>query len=394
MHGSEPVSGTWQQNSLPDDYRWWLGSALALGAAPHGGADFGEIFRVLKRLRGAPGDDSAWFRAWTDLGDVTFTFAEAVAGQERDLTAASAYLRACNYYQTGERFLIPKTSVSMDVYRKSIVAFGRYAELVSTPHIERVEVAYEGTTLPAYFVSAIGREAPHPAVVFFDGLDISKELQYLRGVEQLAMRGVSCLVVDGPGNGESIRFNGLTLRSDYDVAGTACLDYLEKRQDVISERIGVMGISLGGYFAPRCAALDKRFRACVAWGAIWDYGATWAERAKSNFQTELSVPFQHLAWVIGGETMDDALSRTSAFRLEETVADLECPFLIVHGREDAQVAHADAVSLYEAAMATDKTLISYDALTGGNEHCQVDSPTRAANDIFDWLASRLLVGER
>ena len=81
---------------------------------------------------------------------------------------------------------------------------------------------------------------------------------------------MACLIVDGPGNGESIRFRGMTARYDSNVAGSAAVDYLEKREDVDKDRIAVMGVSLGGYFAPRCAAFEKRFKACVAWGAIYD----------------------------------------------------------------------------------------------------------------------------
>ena len=45
-----------------------------------------------------------------------------------------------------------------------------------------------------------------PAMVFFDGLDVTKEIQYFKGVADLVARGIACLIVDGPGNGESIRF--------------------------------------------------------------------------------------------------------------------------------------------------------------------------------------------
>jgi len=78
---------------------------------------------------------------------------------------------------------------------------------------------------------------------------------------------MSCLILDGPGNGKSIRFRGMTARYDSNVAGSAAIDYLEKREDVDKDRIAVMGVSLGGYYAPRAAAFEKRFMACVAPGA-------------------------------------------------------------------------------------------------------------------------------
>lgn len=67
--------------------------------------------------------------------------------------------------------------------------------------------------------------------------------------------------------------------------------------EVDSDRIGIMAISLGGYYASRCASRDKRFMACVAWGAIWDYHATRKKRVEAAFDTALSVPGHHISWV-------------------------------------------------------------------------------------------------
>lgn len=51
----------------------------------------------------------------------------------------------------------------------------------------------------------------------------------------------------------------------------------------------MIAISLGGYYSPRCASLEPRFAACIAWGAIWDYHATWKRRIDAAFKTSLSV---------------------------------------------------------------------------------------------------------
>ncbi len=68
--------------------------------------------------------------------------------------------------------------------------------------------------MPALFVHAapeVAGSKPAPAMVFFDGFDITKEIQYFKGIPDLVARGISCLIVDGPGNGESVRFRGLPL---------------------------------------------------------------------------------------------------------------------------------------------------------------------------------------
>jgi len=374
----------------PEDYRWSAAFTLLLGTAHWGGSAMSEMHRVGECLADKVGDDEAWFAEWRQAGDRVRALADQEDHTGHRLTAAGAYLRACCYYQMGERFRLPKDDLALAVYRDSVDCFKRYAERVDAPRIEPVEVPFEGGFLPAYFVhAATAQSAPGPAVVFFDGLDISKELQFCHGVNELSRRGVNCMVVDGPGNGESIRFRGLPLRYDYDVAGTAAYEFLAARPDVAADRIGVMAISLGGYYAPRCASKEPRFGACVAWGAIWDYHATWKRRVEAAYQTSLSVAGDHIAWVLGVDSVDEAISKLEDFKLEDVVEALKCPLLITHGEADAQIPVEDAKRLYEAAGAADKTLRVFSREEGGAQHCQIDYSIRGVSYIADWLQSNL-----
>src|SRR5262249_13299013 len=117
----------------------------------------------------------------------------------------------------------------------------------------------------------------------------------------------------------AIRFRGLVLRHDYEKAGSACIDFLEQRDDVDGKKIGIVAISLGGYYAPRCAALEPRFAACIAWGAIWDYHAVWKRRVEAQFKASLSVPGHHIVWILGATTLEDALQRLEPFKLDGVV---------------------------------------------------------------------------
>ena len=136
-------------------------------------------------------------------------------------------------------------------------------------------------------------------MIFFDGLDVTKEICYFFELKDFVRRGMACLIVDGPGNGESIRFRGLKLRYDQEVPARAAVDYLQGRKDVNPDKIGVMALSLGGYYAPRAAAFEKRLKACVSWGAQWDYHSVWKRRFEAAFKTALSVPPDHIQWVVG-----------------------------------------------------------------------------------------------
>lgn len=380
-------------NYFPDNYRWSMGLLLALGSAPYGGADIGEIHAVGQALSSKVGDDQKWFDEWCAMADRLRTEAEQHLAAGRTSTAASTALRACSYYQIGERFAVDKNDAALDAYRKSLACFELYVLHGDGPRITRVEVPYEGgATLPAYLVEAdTGGQAANsvPCVVFFDGLDITKELQFLRGVVELSRRGIACLIVDGPGNGESIRFQDLYLRYDCEVAGSAALDYLAGREEIDSDRVAVMGISLGGYFAPRCAAREKRFAACVAWGAIWDYHKRWSERIDAGFNVPLSVAGEHIAWTLGASSPEAALDILRNWRLEGVAKDISMPFLIVHGEDDRQVPLHEAQELLNEASATDKTLRVYPKGEPGAQHCQIDNPVPAMQEIADWLVARL-----
>jgi dienelactone hydrolase len=376
---------------FPGNYRWSAAFVNMIGGIAYGGAEMGELHKIGRMLKDkGPEDDAAWFDACIKVADGVRAYAEKWDKQGHRVAAAHAYLRACNYYQMGERFRTPKDKTGLDAYRKGVECFHRHVA-VTDLKIEIVEVPYEGKSLPGYFVHAQNPKSKRvPCVVFFDGLDVTKEIQFVRGVSDLAKRGISCLVMDGPGTGEAIRFRGFVLRHDYEAAGSACVDFLEKRADVAPERIGVVAISLGGYYAPRCAAMEPRFAACIAWGAQWDYHATWKKRIDASFKTSLSVPGHHIMWILGVDSLDAALRALESYRLDGVMQKMRCPFLLVHGADDEQIPLADAQKQFDACGSKDKTFRVYTAEEGGAQHCQRDYLTLVVAEMWNWFEEKLV----
>src|SRR5688572_6058710 len=376
---------------FPGNYRWSAGFINMLSSAPYGGSEIAELHKIGRMLKGkAPDDDDAWFDACVKVADGVRGYARKFEADRHRVSAAHAYLRACNYYQMAERFRTPKDEKAVAAFRTGVECFHRHAELTDI-EIEVVEVPFADGSLPGYFVHARNSKAKRaPCVVFFDGLDVTKEIQYMRGVPDLAKRGISVLVMDGPGTGEAIRFRGYYLRPDYEVAGAACIDYLERRADVDPKKIAVVANSLGGYYAPRCASMDPRFAACIAWGAIWDYHATWKKRIDAAFNASMSVPGHHITWVLGVDTLEEALKKLEAYRLDGVVQRMRCPFLITHGADDEQVPLADAQALFNAAGSTDKKLRVFTAEEGGAQHCMRDYLSLGVAEMWNWLEDRLV----
>lgn len=377
---------------FPGNYRWSMAMLLALGSAPWGGAEIGEVDKVGKRLRDSVGNDESWYSEWKRMGEYVENLGDSALGKGYSVTAGESYLRASNYYQIGERFRQPKDAESKETYRKSVDCFKKGARLLPWLGIENTEVPFEGTSLLAYMVHVEGRSGPSATVIFYDGLDISKELCYFSGVPELVKRGLACLIVDGPGNGETIRFRGIPLRYDYEKVASATVDYLHSRADVDKHRIGVMGISLGGYYATRSAAFEKRIKACVAWGPIYNYYQTWKRRIDASFSTPQSVPGDHIKWILGVNSYEAALDKLKNFTAEtdSMAQNVECAYLLVHGENDAQFPPEEATNLFNAIGLAKKTLKIFTNKEGGNQHCQHDNHTIGISYISDWLVSVLL----
>jgi dipeptidyl aminopeptidase/acylaminoacyl peptidase len=380
---------------FPGNYTWSAAVRGVIATSLWGGADLGEVYKVVAALKGRAGEGPAWFAEWSAMAEKVARLAEAAEAKGHGATASAAYMRAANYHQTGERLLQPRSEESQRAYARAVALFKKGIGDVPFLAIEAVEVPFEGKSLPGYFVkSRAAGAALLPTLVFFDGLDITKEMQYFRGVPELIKRGLAVLIVDIPGTGESIRFRGMPARYDTNVAGTAAVDYLATRRDVDKDRLAVMGVSLGGYYAPRAAAFEPRFKACVSWGAIWDYHATWKKRVEKAFQASLSVPGEHIMWVLGVDNIEAALKKLEGFRLAGVAEKVECPYLLTHGERDAQIPMEDARALFAAIGAKDKTLKVFTFEEGGYEHCQGDNLTIGIAYIGDWLAERLATKRR
>jgi dipeptidyl aminopeptidase/acylaminoacyl peptidase len=211
------------------------------------------------------------------------------------------------------------------------------------------------------------------------------------GIE-LAKRGIHTLAIDGPGQGETLRLRNIHSRPDFEVAGSAAYDYAASRADVDPARIVVMGYSFGGYHAPRIAGCDKRYAACVAFGAMhWDLHAWQAEIKAKNAadpKTSTSSNFQ-FRWILGAPDNATALEWAKQFTLEGVAQQIECPFLVVHGENDRIVPAKEAQTLYEKVGSKRKYIKIFTREEGGAEHCQVDHRQLGLDYIGDWILAHV-----
>jgi hypothetical protein len=141
------------------------------------------------------------------------------------------------------------------------------------PTAERLEIPFDGATMVANLRRPSVEGRP-PLVILLPRLDSTKE-EFFNWEGVFLARGMSTVSLDGTFQGETGYNNNI--RPDYEVAVAALLDGLEGRTDLDLGRVGVAGVSLGGYYAPRAAAFEPRIRAAVAIGGPYNWGECWAQ---------------------------------------------------------------------------------------------------------------------
>jgi dienelactone hydrolase len=371
--------------TFPGNLRWSNAMQIVKGMVAYGAAAMAEIDAIAQRLRarsGEPDLDRVWQEEWSREADRVAKLGDDADAERRTITAGNQYMRAGNYYYSAERF-IPPGEDKLAMYRKALRCYQGAMQRLH-PDIEKVEVPYGNTSLPAWFVKGRGL-GRRPTVVLFDGMDNAKEMSVIFAGLDFARRGINTLAIDGPGQSEPLRLRNIVSRHDYEAAGMPAYDFVAARPDVDPRRVAVMGYSFGGYHAPRICAFDKRYAACVAFGAMhWNVHDFVKGHSPTDPRQTSASTFQ-FRWVVGAPDNATALEWSKKFTLEGVADKVQCPILILHGENDRIVPVAEARKLYERVGSKDKTLKIFTAEEGGAEHCQVDNRQLGVDFIGDWL---------
>jgi pimeloyl-ACP methyl ester carboxylesterase len=373
-----------------ESYPWSLAVMMSIA---EGGqmTEIDDACRPLLAHQGTgTGGDAEWTRSWAAVAGRVEALAreEAAAGRRR--SAGRTLKRAANYWIKAERMVPHDLSGEFAMYRHAMDCFNEAVEL-SDEVVEHVTLDTDHGKVEALFVPARS-DGPAPCVVTLNGFDAYKEFFYLTSTRsELLARGISLLLVDQPGVGQSLRFNGATHRPNVEVTVGKAIDWLEARDDVDGARIAVVGPSLGGFYGIRAAAREPRVAAAVIWGAVWDFGAAVRRRLADPAATTSVTDFEASAkWFFGVSTREELYAVTEAYATADIAPDVTCPLLIVHGEDDRQVAIADARRVYEAATGTsDVELRVFTRAETSAEHCGIDNPEMTIDYIADWLADRL-----
>jgi len=328
--------------------------------------------------------------AWKAVADQLSEQADRAAEENHLRTAGQKYFRSAVYVCQAERMLSSKDPERIPFYQEGLDAMQKSFDLVD-PATTRVAIPFEGSELPAYFMKAARADgSPAPTMIMWNGLDSTKEHMYTSGwPQELAQRGFSTLMVDCPGSGEALRFLGLKSRVETEDWAKACVDYLETRDDVDQRRIGLAGWSLGGYYAPRAAAFEKRLALVVAWGANHNWGEVQKRRLEREGENPVPHYWEHVLWVWGYDDVETFIKAAEDVHLNGIVEQITVPFLITHGQNDRQIPVEYAHQSYDQAVnSPNRELRIFTPEEGATEHVGLDHLPHVGAFTADWIEDR------
>jgi 2,6-dihydroxypseudooxynicotine hydrolase len=316
-----------------------------------------------------------WCRAWSARAAVHEELGRKALADGYKRSAGEHLTRAAVCYHFSKFVFVIDYEQMKGAHRKAVECRNLALPLIDPPG-ERVMIPYEGRHLAGNLRKPAGAVKP-PVVVMCMGLDSTKEEMDSNESVFLA-RGMATLTFDGPGQGEGEY--DFAIRGDYEVAVKAVLDYVGNRGDIDAARVGLWGVSLGGYFAPRAAAFDKRIKACIALSGPFEwveYFDRLPELTRDTFRVRS-----------GSRTEAEARERAATLTLKNVARNIACPLFVVAGKQDGIVPWQEGERL--AAAASGPVVRCF--LDDGN-HVANNRAYRYRSQSADWMSQCLGVSK-
>ena len=340
----------------------WAPRFLANGVDPN---DFQRMTSRIERWHD-------WNREWSQCAAMHERMGEEAEAQEYYQSAAYHYFHAAITYHFGKFLFVNRPDELRTGHENVVRTYQKALPYFDFPG-ERVAIPYEdGSIMYGIFRKPWHTPKP-PVVIMLPGLDSVKEELHNYG-DDFLRRGMAVLAIDGPGQGEMEQ--QYPLRYDYEVPIRYAIDYLESRPDVNAARVGLMGVSLGGYFAPRAAAFEHRVKAVIANAGAYNFADHFEERPLLTRE----------AFVYRLKASDESSARKilQDFDLQGVMGKVTCPVLVIMGRQDRVIRPESAERVVAEAGGEAELWMFED----GNHVCN-NIPYKHRPQQADWMRKKL-----
>jgi hypothetical protein len=392
------------------DGDWDFSIRAVLGKSTRGGADIGEVLATVAPIKAK--DQEGWFEAWVALGRRIAAIAEASAAGGHRVSAARAYLRAANYYGVAVNAisaLDAGTERLLPTFRAHRAAWAGFVANNRWP-VERVDVPYEGTTMPGWFFRPDASGAVRPTLVVNLGSDEAITGAWGQAAEGGLERGYNVLMFEGPGQQSMLFERDIPFRHDWEEVLTPVLDFLLTRDDVDADKLTVYGVSQAGYWVPRALAFEHRFAAAIADGGVVNVARSWYQHIphailaayekgeKERFDKEMAFGFHlpgsgaaRLTWNFrsrpyGVSGYSAALDAVAQYDLTAVAGQIRTPLYVIDADGDQFFAGQPAEL---AALVPGSTLVRFTQEEGASYHCQPLARELTEQRMFDWMDEQI-----
>lgn len=168
---------------------------------------------------------------------------------------------AAFYYRAAEFLLESEHALKLPLYNDFINTF--YLAF-KNEGIQRHKIPYDNDTyLPAIYLPSRSHETKG-TILGFGGFDSFMEEFYCIW-NFFAHAGYDVIAFDGPGQGGALRDCGLAFDHNWEKPCRIVLDHFKV------DKASCLGISMGGYWAMRAAAFEKRIDKVIAFPPVYDW---------------------------------------------------------------------------------------------------------------------------
>jgi len=331
------------------------------------GVDANDLERLKARI--SRWDD--WCRIWSEEAAQHAQLGLEALDADNIVTASEAFLRAAIYYHYAKHLFADRPQEYGAAHERMLRCY-KAAVKDMDPPAEHLRIAFDGAHLHAWLRCPIGARQL-PVAVILPGLDACKEELHAWS-EAFLVRGLATLTLDGPGQGETAF--ALPIRTDWGKVIGAVIDALRYRNDVDADTVGVVGQSLGAFYAPLAASQEPRIKACIANCGPYDWGRVLPQMPKVS--QEVFRVRSH------AETIEQGHGIAKAMTLEGSAERIACPLLVVFGGGDRLIPPAEGERLAREAKGTTKFVLYPE----GNHVC-FNIPYKFRPLTADWMAQTL-----
>ncbi len=326
----------------------------------------GVDYNDLVRITGGIEDWCGWLEAWVKAGSEYAELAQAAERCGRQRTAGEAFVRAAVYFHFGKSLWLEDLQRYRETTERSVGMLQRGMRLLD-PSFERLEIPFDDDKIVANLrkPAGVGRA---PFVILVPGLDSVKE-EFSNWENSFLSRGLATVSMDGPGQGEAGFVN--RLRPDFEVPIAALLDALDQRSDLDTNRIGLTGLGMGGYYASRTAAFEPRVKAVGVVGGPYQF---------ARMPELVRAKFMHASQIVNEEGAREYAAR---FTLEGLMEKIEQPYLVMHGQHDAVMPWQEAAQRSKMAPRGEFLLFPE-----GNTACH-SANHKLRPHLADWIKEKL-----